>query len=128
MGGNYDFSDVLGSPGGLRIHVIKFVGGTAAVTKVSPSGAGVAVTYVSTGIVDIDWSGNANNPGTFIGLAGAPMFQATTASAVKGYTCVPGVYSSTTKKLRLNITGASETLTDLAALQWLTITAIFQVL
>ncbi len=97
--------------------LVKFVGGTAAVTQVY--GIGSTVTYVSTGIVDVVFP---TGLGTFIGLAGSN-FQATTASGVKGYTVVPGVISGTT--LRLNITNASESLTDLAALQWLTIEAVF---
>lgn len=127
MGGNVDLTEIIGaSEPGLTLHVVKFVGGNAAVTKVL--GQGCSVTYISTGIVDIDWSGNANNPGEFVGLAGAPLFQATTAADVKGHTCVPGVYNSTTKKLRLNITNASEALHDLAALEWLTVVAMFKVL
>lgn len=108
----------------LRRHVVRFVGGTAAVTKVL--GRGIAVTYVSTGIVDLVWSSRDDAPGTFCGLEGSPSFQATTASQVKGYTCVPGAYNSTTRTLRLNITNASETLADLAALQWLNLVVLFK--
>lgn len=100
---------------------VKFVGGTAAVTKVH--GQGVTVTYISTGIVDLVFS---EHLGVFLGLAGSPSFQATTASGVKGYTCVPGVFNTTTHTLRLNITGASESLVDLAALQWLSCTLKFK--
>ncbi len=102
-----------------REHLIKFVGGTAAVTKVF--GQGVTVTYISTGIVDLYWP---DNPGTF--LLATFGFQATTASGVKGYTVVPGVYNASTLKLRLNITNASESLTDLAALQWLVCRVAFK--
>jgi len=104
--------DSLVSEAGLRDYLVRFVGGTAAVTKVF--GQGVTVSYISTGIVELTWG---RNPGTFVGAQFN--FQATTASAVKGFTCVPGVYNATTYKLRLNITNASESLTDLAALQWL---------
>jgi hypothetical protein len=106
-----------------RLEFVKFVGGSAAVTKVH--GSGVTVTYISTGIVDITWSSNAV-PGTFLGLLGAPAFQATTAADVKGHTCVPGVYNTTTRTLRLNITNASDALHDLAALEWLSFTAVFR--
>src|SRR5688572_4303810 len=92
-------------------HFVKFVGGTNAVTKVF--GQGVTVTYISTGIVDLVW---ASNPGTFLGFLAT--FQATTASGVKGFTVVPGVFNTTTYTLRLNITNASETLANLAALEW----------
>ncbi len=102
-------------------HFIKFVGGSAAVTRVF--GQGVTVTYIGTGLVDIVW---AKNPGVFLGLAGAPAFQATTAADVKGHTCVPGVFNTTTFTLRLNITNASESLHDLAALEWLSLTVKFK--
>lgn len=127
MGGNFDFSDVRSSVPGLQAHPVRFVGGTAAVTKVNPTGPGVAVTYISTGVVDIDFSGNANNPGTYIGLAGAPGFQATTPGDVKAYEGVVGAYNSSTKKLRLSMY-ESGTLADLAALEWCYLVPLFQVL
>ncbi len=95
-----------------RERFVKFVGGTAAVTKVF--GQNATVTFISTGIVDITFN---TAQGTFLGAKFG--FQATTASGVKGYTVVPGVYNTTTHTLRLNITGASESLVDLAAAQWL---------
>ncbi len=91
--------------------LIRFVGGTAAVTKVE--GVGVSVAWTATGIVTLTW---AENPGRFMGLTWG--LQATTASGVKGYTVVPGVFSTTAFTLAINITGASEALVDLAALQW----------
>lgn len=107
----------------LVINHVRFVGGTTAVTKVDGTGQGITVTYISTGIVDLTFS---EDQGTFQGLSGAPSLQATTASAVKGFTCVPGVYNATTRTLRLNITNASETLTDLAALQWCSVTMLMK--
>lgn len=103
-------------------QIIQFVGGTAAVTKVF--GAGVTVTYVSTGLVDITWSSNQSKPGTFLGPAGY-MFNATTQSAIKAYTCVTGAYDVTNRKLRVNMYDASNNLVDLAALQWLTLRIAF---
>jgi hypothetical protein len=100
---------------------VRFVGGSAAVTKVY--GEGVTVTYISAGIVDLTFS---DAQGTFIGLAGEPSFAATTAADVKGHTVVVGVYNTTTNTLRLNITNASETLHDLAVLEWLTATLLFK--
>lgn len=105
---------------GAFLSFVKFVGGSAAVTRVY--GTGVTVTYISTGIVDLTWS---DGQGTFVDIVGR-CFEATVASGVKGYTCVPGVYNTTTNTLRLNITGASEALVDLAALQWLAITILFK--
>lgn len=106
----------------LVVSVVKFVGGTAAVTKVY--GKGVTVTYVSTGLVNLVWGTNPK-PGNFVGCVGH-CFEATTASAVKGYTVVPGVYNASTRTLQISITGASEALVDLAALQWLTLSLAFK--
>lgn len=113
------FFDCMASEPEFRSYFIKFVGGAAAVTKVF--GQGVTVTYSATGIVNLTWT---ENPGNFLGATFG--FQATTASAVKGYTCVPGVYNASTKTLTLNITGATEVLTDLAALQWLNCWVMFK--
>lgn len=99
---------------------VRFVGGTAAITKLY--GRGVTPTYVSTGLVDLVW---AENPGLFVGVDGY-CFDATTSSALKGYTVVPGAYNSTTRTLRLSITNASDALADLAALQNLTIGVAFK--
>jgi len=99
-------------------HLVRFVGGTAAVTKVE--GAGVTVTYVSTGIVQLTWS---DNPGRFMGFT--PGFQATTPANVKGHTATAGVYSTTAYTLEIHITNASEALHDLAALEWLNLRIAF---
>lgn len=103
----------------LKLHVVKFVGGTNAVTKVF--GEACAVTYVSAGIVDITLPESA---GTFIGILGH-CFSATTTADVKSYALAHGVYNTTTRKLRLNM-HESGTLTNLAALEWLTVTIGFQ--
>jgi hypothetical protein len=100
---------------------VRFVGGASAVTEVY--GEGVTVTYIGAGLVDLTFS---DAQGLYRGLAGMPSFEATTAADVKGHTCVPGVYNTTTRTLRLNITNASETLHDLAALEWLSLTLVFQ--
>lgn len=120
-----DFYDGRFSEPELRAHFVRFVGGTAAVTKVK--GRGITVTYITTGIVDLVWSANDDPPGTFLGLMGKPAFQATTASGVKNFDCVPGVYNSSTRTLRLSITNASAALADLAALQWLNVVPVFAV-
>ncbi len=113
----------LTSEPGLREYIVKFVGGTNAVTEVF--GNGVTVTYSTTGIVILTWPQQpAEGPGTFIGATFG--FQATTASGVKGYTCVPGAYNTSARTLTLNITNASETLANLAALQWLTCRIMFK--
>lgn len=96
-------------------HVVKFVGGSTAVTAVEARG--ITVTYISTGVVDLVWK---ESPGAYLGVLGR-CFEATTQSALKGYTVVPGVFNTTTNTLRLNITNSSNALADLAALQWLTL-------
>lgn len=106
-----------GTPG-LVAHVVRFVGGSAAVTKTY--GDGVTVTYNTTGIVDLTFPEQC---GTFEGLVGT--FQATTPANVKNYVLVPGAYSSSTRKVSLNMY-ESGTLTDLAALEWLTVTVWFK--
>jgi len=108
----------------LKGHVVRFVGGTAAVTK--DLGKAITVTYISTGLVDLTWSANVEPPGTFAGLAGKPSFQATVPSGIKNFDCAPGVFNTTTRTLRLAIWNASGNLTDLAALQWITLVALFK--
>lgn len=100
--------------------VIRFVGGTAAVTKVL--GFGATVTYISTGVVDVTWS---DQQGVFAGLSGAPSFQATTPGDVKSYVGIVGAYNTSTKTLRLSLY-ESGTLTDLAALEWCNLTILFK--
>lgn len=116
-----DGSVVKSPTGEVFLCHVRFVGGTTAVTEVY--GDGVTVTYVSTGLVDLTF---AESQGTYIGLAGAPAFEATTSADVKGHTCVPGVYDATTRTVRLSITNASEALHDLAALEWLSLALLFK--
>jgi uncharacterized protein YrrD len=100
---------------------VKFVGGTNAVTKVE--GEGVTTTYISAGIVDLTFSALAG-AGEFLGVIGN-VFQATTTADVKAYALSVGVYNTTTRTLRLNMS-ESGTLTNLAALEWLNITVAFK--
>jgi hypothetical protein len=102
----------------LELHIVKFVGGTNAVTKVY--GEGCTVTYVSAGIVDVTLPADS---GDFIGITGY-VFEATTTADVKSYTLQHGVYNTSTRKVRLNM-HESGTLTNLAALEWLTATFAF---
>lgn len=119
-----DYYEPLVSEPEIRLDLVKFVGGTNAVTKVY--GKGITVTYVSAGLVDITWSANGGNPGTFIGPVGMPCFQATTAADVAGHTCVIGAYNATTRTVRVAITNAADTLHNLAALEWLTLVFAFK--
>lgn len=116
---SYEAFEQKSTEAGEVIQRVRFVGGTTAVTKLY--GRGVTVTYIGTGLVDLVW---AEPQGTYLGVDGWG-FDATTASGVKGYTVVPGDYNSTTRTLRLSITNAGETLTDLAAAQNLSIGLVF---
>src|SRR5689334_791058 len=113
-----DFYEGLDSEPGLRKHRIRFVGGTAAVTKTH--GRGITVAYVATGRVSLTWS---ENPGVFAGIDGAPAFQATTQANVKSFVGVLGAYASKTVELRLYESGS---LADLDALEWCSLTLLFK--
>jgi hypothetical protein len=95
----------------LRVHVLRFEGGSAAVTKVY--GNGMTVSYVSTGIVEIEWPGLPFLPGTYVGLVGAPAFEAVTPANVKSFVGVAAAYNTTTHKLRVHLF-ESGSLADLA--------------
>ena len=98
-------------------------GGTNAVTKVE--GEGVTVTYISTGIVDLTF-GAAPGPsgGEFLGVIGF-CFNATTTADVDTFALQHGVYNTSTRTLRLNLSEAG-TLANLAALEWLDVTIAFK--
>ncbi|MBA2540568.1 MAG: hypothetical protein H0V17_13080 [Deltaproteobacteria bacterium] len=115
-----DAYDLKTSEPELYEKIVKFVGGTGAVTKVF--GKGATVTYISAGIVDVTFT---DNPYTFVGLGGYG-FEATTQAALKGYSVVAGAFNATTKTLRLNVTNNLDALTDLAALQSLTCRLLFK--
>jgi hypothetical protein len=119
-----DYYEPLASEAGVRLEIVKFVGGTNAVTKVF--GSGLQVTYVSTGLVDIEWSPNLGAPGSFLGLVGSPGFEATTQSGVAGYTANVGNYDPDSHVIRVAIYNGSNTLANLAAAQWLTLVLAFQ--
>jgi hypothetical protein len=106
----------------LRHHIVKFVGGTTAVTKVF--GPSVDVSYTATGRVTLTWSDPAENPGTFIGITGF-CFQGTTPGNVDLFQLVHEAYSASARTLVLNMY-ESGSLADLAALEWLTVTVTFQ--
>lgn len=117
-----DFYEIKGSEPSERDYLVKFVGGTTAVTKVL--GKGLTTTWISTGIVELAWSTNQEVPGTFAGPKSG-VIHATTPANVKGYSFTCGDYNASTRKLRVSIYDASNNLVDLAALQWLTLTLAF---
>lgn len=84
-------------------------------------GRGVTLTWVSTGIITLTFG---DYPGVFMG--GSPAWQATTASALKGFSCVFGAFDSTGKIVNINITNSSQTLVDLQVLQTLQLQLCFK--
>lgn len=104
-----------------REHIVKFVGGSAAVTKVF--GNGIDVAYTATGRVTLTWSDTAENPGRFIGITGF-CFQGTTPGDVDLFQLVHEAFNTTTRTLVLNMY-ESGSLADLAALEWLTVKVAF---
>lgn len=107
----------------LREYVLKFVGGTTAVTKVF--GEGMTIAYTATGRVTVTWSANQAPPGTFIGITGF-CFQGTTPGDVDLFQLVHEGYSTSARTLVLNMY-ESGSLADLAALEWLTCKIAFTV-
>ena len=105
----------------LREYVLKFVGGTTAVTKVY--GNGMTIAYTATGRVTVTWSANGARPGTFIGITGF-CFQGTTPGDVDLFQLVHEAYSVSARTLVLNMY-ESGSLADLAALEWLTVKIAF---
>lgn len=105
-------------------HVLQFVGGTTAVTKVR--GNGMTVAWSATGVVKVTWN---ENPVNFLGVIGSG-FQATTASAVKGYTMTcPNALTAGANgsySILLSIWNSLFAAADLTALQWLNVTFAFK--
>lgn len=99
-------------------HVVTFVGGSSAVTKVY--GPKVVVTRAGAGEYLLTWS---ENPGVLVGVT--PGLRADTPADIKGHTVVFGEWSPTAWTLPVKFTGATETLHDLAALEWITVRATF---
>jgi hypothetical protein len=87
--------------------------GTGATDPTLNIGQSCTVKWISTGLYEITWK---EYPGKFRFFA-EEGWQATTASALKGYTAVAGAYDSTAFKLRFSVTNASDTLADLQVLQ-----------
>ncbi len=99
-------------------HLVRFVGGSSACTKVY--GPKCAVTRDGAGEYLLTWS---ENPGVFLGAT--PGLQATTPADIKGHTVVFGAWDASAFSLPVKFTGATETLHDLAALEWITVRANF---
>lgn len=89
--------------------------GNAAASPTVEYGRGMTVTWISTGLYEIAFN---ENPGQYICFEG-PNWEATTASALKGYSAVAGNWDATNFKLRVSVTNSSDTLADLTSVQWM---------
>lgn len=104
-------------------HFVRMLGGAAAVTKVF--GNGITVTYSATGVYKVSWN---ESPGVFLGCTFG--FQATSATALKGYTatCPAALTANTdgTYSILVSVWNSSFAAADLAAAQWLTVVFAFK--
>jgi ABC-type spermidine/putrescine transport system permease subunit II len=99
-------------------HIIKAVGGSSAVTKVT--GPGVTITRTGTGAYLLTW---AADPGNSLGAIAS--LQATTASALAGHVVICGPFVVATRTMAVTVTNASDAAHDLAALEWFNVRAAF---
>lgn len=102
-------------------HFVTFTGAGAG-TPTKNYGKGVAVTWVSTGLYTLTF---VDPPGNLVSMGG-PSFQATTMSALKGYSAVLGAFDSTGKIVQVSVTNSSFALADLQVLQTMSLELIFK--
>lgn len=95
-------------------HVVRAVGGSAAVTKVT--GPGLAVTRTGTGAYRVTFS---ENVGTV--LAATYGLQAATPGDLAGHTVIFDTYDSTNRRLDFIVYNASDAAHDLAANEWVSL-------
>lgn len=99
--------------------------GTGAADPTRRAGPGVTVTRTAEGVLKFAF---AENPGTFVGVAGHA-FRAATPSGVAGYTIAGDTYTapsgSTDGYIEVSVYNASDALDDLEANQYLDITFAF---
>ena len=101
-------------------HDVRVLGATGAVSFVTPTGRGMTLTYVGSGVMTFTWK---ENPGTY--LSQTYSLSATTMSALAGFTVIFGAYNATTFAIQATVNNSSFAGTDLAALQWLNVTFKF---
>lgn len=99
------------------VDTVLRVTGTGASLPTKNIGRGVSISRPGVGLLDVTWSDPQYN---FLAITGQG-FDATTASAVAGYSVVAGDYNPTTRTVRLSIYNGSNTLADLAAAQRMTV-------
>ena len=83
----------------VREHKIRILGTGNGTVPTVTFGQGITLSWTATGRVLITW---ANNPGTFLGLAGAG-YQDATQSNVAGCTATVGTYPNTANTFTLEI-------------------------
>jgi len=88
--------------------------GAADPTRQIGADAGITVTRTGAGVYRFQFD---HNPGTFI--RADPTVTATTPSAVKNYSAVPGDYDATNFRIDVSVFNAAGTATDLAAAQFM---------
>ena len=103
-------------------HVMHFwkVVGTGAADPTKEEGVGITITRTGAGAYLATWS---ENPGQYLGSTAT--FEATTITALKGYTVVFGVYSATTKSVAFQVYNSTFAATDLAATQHICVVSHF---
>ncbi len=105
---------------GIKNHRVRILGtGAAHPTKVL--GAGITVTWVSTGRYRFVWS---ESPGIWVGMTAG--LQATTPADLDSFTAVAGVYDADTRTVDVYVYDATPSLADLAALNWALLTFVFK--
>lgn len=113
-----NLNDVQSPSTSVHHHVIRAVGGTTAITKVT--GPGVAVTRTGTGTYLLTWS---QAPGNILGVVAS--LQATTPTNLVGHSVVCGAYDATAKTMVVRVGNAADAAHDLAANEWFTVAADF---
>ena len=101
-----------------RKFFVRGVGGSSTVTQVS--GKGVVLTRTGSGAYLLTFS---DSPGYLMGATAG--FQATTLANVAGHTVVFGAWTAGGTTLAFSVYNASDSVHDLAALEWMTLDLTF---
>lgn len=110
----------------LRRFLVRVTGAGTGGSAIEVLGAGLHITYVSTGVFDVIWSSSDDLPGQPNGVVGAS-FQATTSANVKGYSMTSVPFAAATRSIRVNLWDSTNTLVDLKVNEWVTFEALFRV-
>ena len=106
----------------VRVRIL----GTGAADPTVQIGQKVSVTHTATGVYKFTFN---DNNGTFVGLAGAPLFGATTPGDVKGQTCTRGAFTDPTATaagfVSLSIWSSTFSADDLQATETLDVAFVF---